>query len=298
MRISEPFATTRKSEIQDYKPKYFILSEGSHSEPLYFKGLNNSVISENITIINILRDYAFIHNSHPSFIIKMVKEFILNVTNDEISVIELKNKIDNCIRENNYDVNIDEIYSKLLSIYKKDDAVIKKEKLNDLFIQIFKEEVYKDLAENFSIYYETQNVTYSSARDKLNIVIDRDKQNFKDYQYDEVVEFCRKNSVNLYVSNPTFEFWLMLHFAEVENEDNAKMYENLYCGSKRYLEKRLHDIYNYKKSKLNFKEFEPYIRDAILRERRYVEDIDKLKNELGSNIGLLINEMIYNRKLK
>lgn len=91
MRINEKFATSRQSEIKDYKPKYFIASEGRNSEPMYFEGLNNSVISENVTIINILRDYAASCNSHPSFIVKMIKEFILNVTSNEITVLELKN---------------------------------------------------------------------------------------------------------------------------------------------------------------------------------------------------------------
>ena len=47
MRIKEEFGAIRKSEIKDYNPKYFIISEGSASEPLYFEGLNNSVLSEN-----------------------------------------------------------------------------------------------------------------------------------------------------------------------------------------------------------------------------------------------------------
>lgn len=296
MRINEKFATSRQSEIKNYKPKYFIASEGSNSEPMYFDGLNDSVISENITIINILRDYASACNSHPSFIVKMIKEFILNATSDEITVLELKNKIDNCIRENNYDIDISDIYNKLISIYKKEDYRIKKDNLNDLFLRVFKSEVYKDLAENFPLYFEAQNVTYSSTIDKLNIVIDRDKQNFKDFQYDEVVEFCKNNNVSLYVSNPTFEFWLILHFPEVENEDKTEMLENRYISSsRRYLEKRLHDICKYKKSQLKFKDFEPYINDAIQREKQYKEDMPSLKEELGSNVGILINEMLNNK---
>ena len=296
MRINEPFAIDRQSEIHNYKPKFFIVSEGSNSEPQYFEGLNNSVISENITIVNILRDYATLRNSHPSFIIKMIKEFLLNTTENEITVLELINRIDNFIRENKYDIDIEELQDKSISIYKKDDYKIKKELLNDLFIMLFKGEVYKDLAENFALYFEAQNVTYSNTVDRLNIVIDRDKQNFKDNQYDEVVDFCKKYGVNLYVSNPTFEFWLMLHFPEVENEDRIKMYENKYIASRRYLEKRLHDICKYKKSQLRFEDFEPFIIDAIKREKRFNECIPDLKNELGSNVGLLISEMLKNKK--
>ena len=292
MRIKEEFAKLRKSEIRDYKSKYFIISEGSASEPLYFEGLNNSVLTQNVTIINILRDYANLTNSHPSFIVKILKEFMLNVNSNAISVLELKNKIDNCIKENNYNLDIKDIYKKLLEIYKYDDYKIKKDELNSLFILLFKGEIYKDLAVNFPFYFETQDITYSKVRDKLNMVIDRDKQNFKDYQYDEVVEFCLNYKVNLYVSNPTFEFFLMLHFKEVLEEDRDIMFENKRVGRKRYLEKRLHDICNYKKSSLNFNVFEPYIQDAIEREKLFAEDIMELKDKLGSNVGILIKELI------
>ena len=273
-----------------------IVSEGSSSEPSYCEGLNDSVISENVTIINILRDYAKIRNSHPSFIIKMLKEFILNVVSNEITVEELKNKIDNCIIENNYNYDINDIYNKLISIYKHDDYRIKKDNLNSLFLTLFKSDIYKELAQNFPQYFESQNITYSDTVDKLNIVIDRDKQNFKDNQYDDVVKFCTENNVRLYVSNPTFEFWLMLHFSEVENEDKNKMLENKYVSkSRRYLEKRLHDLCKYKKNQLDFKKFEPYIKDAIKREKLFAENVIDLKNKLGSNVGLLIDEMLNNK---
>ena len=292
MRIKEEFGAIRKSEIKDYNPKYFIISEGSASEPLYFEGLNNSVLSENITIINILRDYANLTNSHPSFIIKMLKELILNVEHNEITILELKNKIANCIKDNDYKINMEDIYNRILSIYKNDDCRIKKDDLNDLFMKLFKGEIYKDLAINFPIYFETQDITYSKPRDKINIVIDRDKQNFKDYQYDEVSLFCKQYEINLYVSNPTFEFFLLLHFPTVLDEDRDIMFKNKYIGRKRYLERRLHDICNYKKSSLDFKVFEPYIYDAIEREKLFAEDILELKYKLGSNVGLLIKEML------
>ena len=293
MRINETFAASRKSETEKFKPKYFIASEGSNSEPLYFEGLNKSIITENITIINILRDYASINNSHPTFIIKMIKEFILNNTQGEITVLELKNKIANFIHENNYKIDIHAIHQNLIAIYKKDNCKIKKEDLDELFLNLFKSEIYQDLAQNFPVYYAAQDVTYVEDVDKLNIVIDRDKQNFKDYQYDEVVKFCKDNNVNLYVSNPTFEFWLMLHFPDVETEDKTKMYENRYVtSSKRYLEKRLYEICQYKKSKLNFKNFEPNIKEAIKREKHFAEDLDSLKNKLGSNVGVMITKML------
>ena len=50
------------------------------------------------------------------------------------------------------------------------------------------------------------------------MVVDRDKDSFTEEQYDKVVEFCKKNNVSLYVSNPSFELWLYMHFDEFDSE--------------------------------------------------------------------------------
>ena len=168
---------------------------------------------------------------------------------------------------------------------------------------------YKIICKNFRcmkgeidiIAYNKENILFVEVKTRTSTkygeareAIDRDKQNFKEFQYDELVRFCKENHVHLYVSNPNFEFWLMLHFPEVEVDDTSEMLENRYVSSsRRYLEKRLHDICKYKKSKLNFKCFEPYVQEAIVREKKYAEDLDSLKNELGSNVGILIDDMLH-----
>ena len=43
MRIREPFAIERASEVNEYRKKYFIVSEGAATEPKYFEKLNESV---------------------------------------------------------------------------------------------------------------------------------------------------------------------------------------------------------------------------------------------------------------
>lgn len=291
MRIKEPFAKERLSENKNYRAKYFIASEGQTTEPRYFEKLNQSIISENITIINILRDYANLGNSHPTSLIKLLQEFLKH-NNSEISVTELKNKIANWNHENPGKIDLNIINEKLDKIYKSNYKIPYKD-LEDLFMCLFKSEIYKDLASNFSLYFLAQDVTYSPTTDSLNMVIDRDKDSFTEKQYEEVIKFCHENNVNLYVSNPNFEFWLLLHFKEIENEDNQKMLNNPKVNnSRRYLEKRLHDICKYTKTKFSFEPFEKNIHDAIIREKNYEENINKLKDNLGTNIGKLVEQII------
>ncbi len=295
MRIKEPFAQERPSEEKSYRAKYFIASEGQTTEPRYFEKLNHSIISENVTIINILRDYANLGNSNPTYLIKLLQEFLNN--NDlEISVAELKNKIANWNHENHNKINLNAINAELDKIYKSNKYKIPYDDLESLFMHLFKSDIYKDLASHFSLYFVAQDVTYSPTTDSLNMVIDRDKDSFTEKQYDEVTKFCNDNNVNLYVSNPNFEFWLLLHFKEVEYEDNEKMFENPKVGSRRYLEKRLHDICKYTKTKFLFEPFEKNIHEAILREKNYEENVHKLKNNLGTNVGKLVNQIIKSKK--
>lgn len=296
MRIKEPFANDRKSETINYNAKYFIISEGQKTEPRYFEKLNKSVISENVTIVNILRDYANLGNSNPTYLVELLKE-LLNTGNNEISVSELKNKIANWNHENPNKINKEEVFNKINNIYKSNKSRINYEEIELLFIELFKSDVYKDLATNFSLYFKTQDIMYSPITDTINLVIDRDKNSFTEDQYDEVVKFCNINKVNLYVSNPCFEFWLYLHFKEVENEDKVKLLENPKVkGKKRYIEKKLHDICKYTKNKFSFEPFENKLYDAILREKNYAEDIFELKCNLGSNIGKLVEKIVNYQK--
>ena len=294
MRFKQNFAQDRESEIIDCKPKYFIASEGSDTEPRYFEKLNKSVISENVTIINILRDYINRYKSHPTQIATLLEEFIKNSGN-ELTVLELKNKIRNWDHENPGIIDMDKVELKLDTIYKKDDYRIKNEVLESLFMNLFKGEVYEDMAKNFISYFEAQDVTYSPSVDTLNMVIDRDKDNFFEKQYDQVVKFCRENGVNLFVSNPNFEFWLFLHFPDVEKENRGKLLKNEKIGKRRYIERRLNEIFKYNKNSFNFLPLEAGIIDAIKREKLFEEDIEKLKTNLGSNVGLLVEKIIESK---
>lgn len=291
MRIKTNFARERESEAIMYKPKFFIASEGVATEPQYFEKLNQSIISDNVTIINILRDYVDLGRSNPTAIVDLLKTFIEN-NSSEVTIKELKRKIKNWDHENPNKIDLINTFEKLSAMYPNDHCRVKYENLNDLFMELFKAEVYEDVAVNFIKYFEAQDVTYSKVTDTLNIVIDRDEGSFFPEQYDRVRSFCESNDVNLFVSNPNFEFWLFLHFPEIENEDRELLYANPKVGKRRYLEKRLNEIFKYNKKSYSFEELEPRIVDAIEREKNYEESIEGLKNNLGTNVGKLVKKII------
>ena len=74
-------------------------------------------------------------------------------------------------------------------------------------------------------------------RDLTKYIIDRDRESFvsssKNNQYKYVVEKCEEMGFGLYVTNPCFEFWLLLHFDKVFELDRDKLLENPKVTAKR-----------------------------------------------------------------
>lgn len=95
------------------------------------------------------------------------------------------------------------------------------------------------------------------------------------------------------MTNPCFEFWLLLHFDEVFCLDRDKLLENPQITSKRrYTEYELRKLLpGYTKSKYNVEALMSRVDKAVQNEKKFCEDIVKLEYEAGSNVGRLIEEL-------
>jgi len=148
-------------------------------------------------------------------------------------------------------------------------------------------------AELIEEYIKNSEIVFDRSYDKVCIIVDRDKQSFKSDQYDYVREQCQKHQFNLYVSNPCFEFWLLLHYPDADKLDKQAILENRRVTSKKKLTEKLlsEKLIGYKKNLLNFECIKDKIDLAIEQEKSFCEDIEELKTELGTNVGLLITIM-------
>lgn len=86
---------------------------------------------------------------------------------------------------------------------------------------------------------------------------------------------------------------MLLHFSDVTQLDKEKLLLNQSVTSKYvYTEYELRKhIKGFKKSKYDTSAFVRNIDTAIKNEKNFCEDLKTLKNCVGSNIGILINEM-------
>lgn len=141
-------------------------------------------------------------------------------------------------------------------------------------------------------YWESHGVEPS----ELWMVVDRDKQNVSKDQLNEIVEKCRIEGYNLALSNPTFEFWLLLHLTSIEFYDKELLLSNpkdTVKSKKRYLEKELSTLLGgYNKNKLHFEKFEKGIMDAVSRAKKLPVDNLTIIEELGTSVCLLIEKII------
>lgn len=126
------------------------------------------------------------------------------------------------------------------------------------------------------------------------MVVDRDKQNVSAEQIDSIIEKCNIEGYNLALSNPTFEFWLLLHLKDAKEYQHEILLNNEKVNkSRRFIDKELSNILGgYSKKKLQFERFESGIKDAINRAKELAIDNVELKDKLGTSVCLLVEKLI------
>jgi hypothetical protein len=165
------------------------------------------------------------------------------------------------------------------------------EKIDDLDTKSHPKHVI-ELLEERKNYWERHGL----EPNELWMVVDRDKQNVSKNQLKEIIERCDSSGYNLALSNPTFEFWLLLHLTSIETYDKNLLLSNSKANpksKKRYLEKELSNLLDgYNKNKINFQKFQHGIKDAVNRSKELPTQNNTIIEELGTSVGLLVEKII------
>ena len=78
---------------------------------------------------------------------------------------------------------------------------------------------------------------YAEGFDKICFIVDRDRESFvahpENNQYKYVLDKCREKGFGFYLTNPCFEFWLLLHF-----DDAAILYQEKLLDNRKVTVKR------------------------------------------------------------
>lgn len=313
MRESRVFAKrTRILSSDETVRRYFLIYEGSDTENIYFNTVSllrdDIGINPLVELIPVIRSFSEQGWSNPKKILDRIIENIQESEEKTISYESLLNRIMDYLYETKV-ITTSRILAK--SIWKTmqqvcterlqkslNDRVEDVENICGIIVEVLKEKYeVENIVEDISNIIRDGGLTYGEHFDQICLIVDRDRKSFvstsENNQYQYVLDKCREMGFQFYLTNPCFEFWLLLHFDEVFTLDEKKLLENPKVTAKRrYTEHELRRIFkNYDKSTYDAELLVKNIDKAIENEKRFCEDIEELENSVGSNIGKLIIRM-------
>ena len=313
MRESRTFAErTKFLKSDEALKKYFLVYEGSDTELIYFDAVNsmreNIGINPLIELIPIIRSYSEEGWSNPKKILDRIIENLEESKAERISYETLLNRMMDYFYETKV-ITTSKVLAKNMwktmihvcaeKLQKSLQAEVEDIETDcNAILELLKQEYdVTHVVSDISDIIKDGGLTYAEGFEQICLIIDRDKESFlatpENNQYGYVVEKCKEKGFQLCITNPCFEFWLLLHFDEVFELDTEKLLENPKVTSKRrYAEQKLRIIYpKYKKSSYQAEELVGDIDKAIQNEKEFCEDVVGLENSVGSNIGRLIEKM-------
>ncbi len=312
MRENRTFAErTRISESDRTVKKYFLVYEGSDTEQIYFNAVNSARIEIGINplieLIPIVRSHSEEGWSNPKKILDRLIKDIEESKTGLLSYETLLNRIMDYFYEEEVFGTVKPsktIWDLLVFICKNklfkqmNDKVQNVETECTNIISLLSNELKtENIISDITEVIKNGGITYGEDIDKICLIVDRDRKSFisapGNNQYAYVMNKCNEKKFGFYITNPCFEFWLLLHFEEVFNIDYSKMLINPRVTAKRnYAEDELKKLIpNYRKTRYDAVSLVNRIDKAIENENKFCEDIKELEYSLGSNVGKLIVEM-------
>lgn len=313
MREKRNFAErTRLHPTSEARKKYFLVYEGKDTEDIYFESVNSCRdkigINPLIELVPVIRSYSEEGWSNPKKILERIRQDIEEAYGHAITYETLLNWIMDYLSEEGILTNnrpaASYMWARLKTICEEKLQVGLYDLIHDpseacfqIVNQLKSEDPWSSIIEDVPKIIENRSITYDRELDKVCFIIDRDKESFvsrpENDQYQYVLQQCCENGFGFYLSNPSFEFWLLLHFDEVKSLDMAMLLENPKVSARRrYTEQELRKLLpGYSKSRYPVSTLMERIDRAIENEKNFCEDAEELEHSVGSRVGLLMEEL-------
>lgn len=318
MRIQRTEFGIRKKVLTSDKPlkKYFLAYEGVKTEVQYFNGIcdnkNYLKLSPSIELIPLLRNHINIGLSHPKKVFEIVQKCLNDLNINARNIKSLINAIvDYCFEKSDKlttKEDSNDLHDSILAIFTERYGLTENDIINfndeemvnilEIIMEVISAKII--CVENIEGFILAQFESFDSDYDEVCLIIDRDKKSFFENQYDQLLQQCKLNNYKLYVTNPCFEFWLLLHFSQVFDLDEKELEENkkYKIDSKsedeelNYTELKLRGIIpEFRKHNVCFDKFKDKLSTAILNSKSFETDLVELKKHIGTNIGDLFEEL-------
>ncbi len=276
-------AFVRVDESDKIPPKRMIILsvEGDQTERRYFEHLN-SYLDNTLIKIEVLRHRRGEGYSDPQYVIELLNEY-MGLREGDLLPSDLP---DSFVQK----------YSKdFISKYLEGG-----ETLAPAEFKSFKEDLF---VVGIDIEYRKYLTTFTNEGDFFGIVIDRDCGNHSRELMEKCIEICREKGYNCYVSNPCFEFWLLLHLCNVKAEFSEDQLKELLLNKK---VSNAHTVTSFEVSKrachkkdinksIFDKKYYPNIASALAQADEFASSFPDLLDCLGTNIPSLLGILGYNK---
>lgn len=147
------------------------------------------------------------------------------------------------------------------------------------------------------IKYRQYLQAFRKDEDYFAIVLDRDRGSHSKQLMQECLDKCNQEGYGCFVTNPCFEFWLLLHLCDVKSEFSPEELEELYSNqtnSNRHtkvsceVSKRAHHAKTITSDKFR-KLYYPGIPQAIKNAESFSGSFPELFDHLGTNLPKLLD---------
>lgn len=272
----------REDEAQKIIPekRVFLSVEGNVTEKEYFDGLSKNRVKIGINAkvdVEVLRRGKKDTNSAPQQVIELLEEYVR-------------------LREQNEDDILQEVSEQFKEQFSLDfikqfletpDKLPKKQR------NLFATELKKI---GYDINYRKYLKKYNNERDEFAVLLDRDMQTHSESNMSDCIKYCRDNGYKCYIANPCFEFWLLMHLADIEAEFGDqldKIKENKKVSEQHtFVSREVSNRAHHGKSGINFaRRYLPYMDKAIIQAKKFPDDEYELVDSIGCNLWRLIEEL-------
>ena len=275
-------AFEREEESEKVKPhKIFFLSvEGNVTEKEYFEGLSSNRVKlgiNSIVDVEVLGRRKRDTNSAPQQVIELLEEYLrLRELGQESLIEDIPKEF------------VEEYGAKFIQDFLENPGDVARRKKNKFITDLMKI--------GYDINYRKYLHTYRSDMDEFGVLIDRDMQTHSEINMLECIQYCKEKGYACYISNPCFEFWLLLHLSDVKKEYADKLdmiKENAKVSDKHtYVSNEVSLKAHHSKGGINFRgNYLLHIDEAIERAKEFSLEDDDLVENIGCNIWKLIERM-------
>lgn len=285
-----PIESRENRPARTMKKKIFFVFEGEETEKIYFEKIKNIIESSNKPQIPELYifDRILKNRSNQLYVTKNIEEFLNNGQE-----LKEKSEFDNLYVlldkfKEDEEFSYDELVTQLKVIFKGRPNIVEALSKSSKFVEIVEQ---IDALSNIS--------TYKKDFDNVCIILDRDHHSFKEEQLKTVVEICKQNNFLLGLTNPCFEFYLLLHLSNSNGHDEQKLLKNKKINkNKTFVESILNDEYKklksnraYKKSYYDADLFLSKLENLYENSSEFPIDMTNLDSKLGSLIPDMLNKL-------